>query len=475
MNQNPHQSDENRKDPEEIISAFLDGLLTDEESQDFLKRLESDDAARELYLEMMNLDSLLQWEQGQIEPLPEELCTPETIAQTAPAQDPQAASAHKQLTFTRYALAATLAVCLFLTILLVMESQPAQAIARIDSSDGVPAAMIIEEHNTVWERTEWTQDVSKPLVPGWLKLKSGRALIDFLGGTTIALQGPAELGLNSDSRAYLKSGRLAVVGTSRKHDFTLTTADLTILSQSANFGLAINPDNQTELHVFEGSVEVSQSQSRPDEDISQEQVPDKPLLVKAGEAIVFDSQGQLQERLVADQSAFPTRSQFSVADPPGDIPAIDFASAEILPYSFQDGQYELPTDYQLIENGKGIRLWGNAWKSVEVNQEITPNTVIEFDFRSSHEGQIHGFGFDADRKYDKQNHTFQIYGYEAWSHIGQQFNTYSGTGWKRFRIRVGRYLTGKYRYLHFIADEDVIARAESQFRNVRIYEAPTQK
>jgi len=39
---------------------------------------------------------------------------------------------------------------------------------------------------------------------------------------------------------------------------------------------------------------------------------------------------------------------------------------------------------------------------------------------------------------------------------------------------VGRYLTGNYRYLHFIADEDVIARAESQFRNVRIYEAPTK-
>lgn len=474
MNQNPQHPDGDRKDPEEIISAFLDGLLTEEESQEFLKRLESDEASRELYLEMMNLDSMLQWEQGQTEPLPEEFCTPEIITQTEPAQDLKVASTRKQLAFTRYALAATLAVCVCLAMLLLMESQPAQAIARIDSSDGVPAAMIIEEHDAVWERTEWTQDVSKPLVPGWLKLKSGRALIDFLGGTTIALEGPAELGLNSDSRAYLKSGRLAVVGTSRNHDFTLTTANLTILSQSANFGLAVNPDNESELHVFEGSVQVTRSLSRPDEDIDQEQVPDQPILVEAGQAIVFNSQGREQNRLVADQETFPARSQFSVADPPGDIPAIDFASTKIEPYSFQDGQYELPTDYQLIENGKGIRLWGNAWKSVEVNQEITPDTVIEFDFRSSHQGQIHGFGFDTDREYNRENHTFQIYGYEAWSHIGQQFNTYSGTGWKRFRIRVGRYLTGKYRYLHFIADEDVIARAESQFRNVRIYEAPTQ-
>ncbi|MFH1303000.1 MAG: hypothetical protein ABIK07_18220 [Planctomycetota bacterium] len=476
MNQN-RQPHHDQKDPQEIVSAFLDGLLTDEENRDFLAGLESDETARDLYLQMMNTDSLLQWEQGQTEPLPDLFCLTPEIKVASTNVDPGVVSARKQLAFMRYALATTVVACLFLTMLLVMEGTPTQAVARLDSSDGVPSAMIIEEHHPVWEQTEWTQDVSKPLVPGWLKLKSGQALIDFLSGTTIALQGPAELGVNSDDRAYLKSGRLAVVGTSRPHDFTLTTANLTILSQSANFGLAVTPDDQTELHVFQGSVTVSQSQSQPKAEIVQDATPEgaDSITVEAGQSIVFDDSGQEVVRQLADQSVFPTRDQFSVADPPGDIPAIDFASQKIQPYSFQDGQYDLPTDYQLIEQGKGIRLWGNAWKTLEVNKEITPDTVIEFDFRSSHQGQIHGFGFDTDMQYGKQNHVFQIYGYEAWSHIGQQFNTYTGTGWKRFRIRVGRYLTGKYRYLHFIADEDVIARAESQFRNVRIYEAPTNK
>jgi len=474
MNQNLPPSNQEQRNPEEIISAFIDGLLTDEESQAFLKRLESDESARELYLEMMNTHSLLQWEEGQTEPLPDLFQTPVEANVLKPAPDPANESARKQLLFTRYALVATLAACLFLSVLLVMESQPIQAEARLDSGDGVPAAMIIEEHNAVWEKTGWTQDVSKPLVPGWLKLKSGRTLIDFLGGTTIALQGPAELGINSDNRAYLKSGRLAVVGTSRNQNFTLTTANLAIVSQSANFGLLVNPDEETELHVFEGSVQVSPSKSRPGEDIDQQPASVEPLVVEAGQAMILDSQGQLQAEQVADASQFPARNQFTVADPPGDIPAIDFAAHEVLPYSFQDGQFDLPTHHQIIEQGKGIRLWGNAWKKVEVNKEITPNTVIEFDFRCSHEGQIHGFGFDSDDQYGPSNYVFQIYGYEDRPGIGQHFNTYTGTGWKRFRIRVGRYLTGKQRYLHFIADEDVIARAESQFRNVRIYEAPTQ-
>ncbi|MCA9021614.1 MAG: hypothetical protein KDA74_15805, partial [Planctomycetaceae bacterium] len=289
MNQN-HQPSENQNDPQEIISAFLDGLLTEEESRTFLKRLESDEAARDLYLEMMNTDSLLKWEQGQTAPLPDLFCLPPEMDLSQPTVDPGVVSARKQLAFMRYALAATVAVCLFLTVLLLLESHPNQAIARLDPSDGVPAAMIIEEHRPVWEQTEWTQDVSKPLVPGWLKLKSGRALIDFLSGTTIALQGPAELGVNSDNRAYLKSGRLAVVGTSRPHDFTLTTANLTILSQSANFGLSVTPDEQTELHVFEGRVTVSQSQSQPKAEIIQDQTPETAdaITVEAGQSIVFD-------------------------------------------------------------------------------------------------------------------------------------------------------------------------------------------
>jgi hypothetical protein len=473
-----HPSQEDQNDLQELISGFIDGILTEEATQHFLARLETDEAARDLYLQMMNADSLLQWEQGQTEPLPDLSCLSREDNADSLGIDPGVVSARKQLAIMRYALAATIVVCLFLAGRLLMESKSTQAIAQLDSSDGVPAAMIIEEHNTIWERTEWTQDVSKPLVPGWLKLKSGRALIDLLSGTTIAVQGPLELGLNSGNRAHLKSGRLVVVGTSRAHDFTLTTDNLTLLSRSANFGLSVNSDNQTELHVFEGRVSVSHSQSQPEKEVTPNQTPEASdaIIVEAGQAIVFDHSGQEATRQLADQSVFPARSQFSVADPPGDIPAIDFAAHSIQPYGFQDGQYELPTDHQLIEQGKGIRLWGNAWKTLEINKEITPNTVIEFDFRCSHEGQIHGFGFDIDQNQHKHNHVFQIYGYEVRPGIGQQFNTYTGTEWKRFRIRVGRYLTGKQRYLFFIADEDVIARAESQFRNVRIYDAPiTQK
>ncbi len=85
----------------------------------------------------------------------------------------------------------------------------------------------------------------------------------------------------------------------------------------------------------------------------------KPSIkVEAGQAIVFDSSGQEVTRQVADQAYSLRGISFPLRILPGDIPAINFAAHKIEPYSFQDGQYELPTDYQLIEQGKGIRLWG---------------------------------------------------------------------------------------------------------------------
>jgi hypothetical protein len=127
-----------------------------------------------------------------------------------------------------------------------------------------------------------------------------------------------------------------------------------------------------------------------------------------------------------------------------------------------------------LDGGRTLHLSGNAWKMVEVDADITPDTIIEFEFRSPREGQIHGFGLDNDDTYSSAEPIFQIYGYEARRDIGQQFNDYSGDGWRLYRFPVGRYLTGPRRYLYFAADEDVTGEAESFFRNVRIYRTAGQ-
>jgi hypothetical protein len=48
------------------------------------------------------------------------------------------------------------------------------------------------------------------------------------------------------------------------------------------------------------------------------------------------------------------------------------------------------------DNGATLHITGNGWKKIEFPYPLSPNTVIEFDFRSSVQGEIHSIGFDND-------------------------------------------------------------------------------
>ncbi len=60
-------------------------------------------------------------------------------------------------------------------------------------------------------------------------------------------------------------------------------------------------------------------------------------------------------------------------------------------------------------NGNGeLIIADNAWKSISLNYTVTANTVLEFDFSSTDQGEIHGIGFDNDNNISS-NRTFRVY------------------------------------------------------------------
>ncbi len=52
---------------------------------------------------------------------------------------------------------------------------------------------------------------------------------------------------------------------------------------------------------------------------------------------------------------------------------------------------------------------GNAWKQVALNYTVTADTVLEFDFESAAQGEIHAIGFDTDETLSPAT-AFQVYG-----------------------------------------------------------------
>ncbi len=122
------------------------------------------------------------------------------------------------------------------------------------------------------------------------------------------------------------------------------------------------------------------------------------------------------------------------------------------------------------DGGSTLHMTGNGWKSVDFDYEVTPDTVLEFDFMSTAQGEIHGIGFDSDVTIGADS-TFQLYGTQDWGN--DDFSDYSGSEgqWKHYSIPVGDFYTGDFDRLFFVNDHDVSSpTGESFFSNIRVHE-----
>ncbi|MDF3128522.1 DNRLRE domain-containing protein [Kiritimatiellaeota bacterium B1221] len=144
-------------------------------------------------------------------------------------------------------------------------------------------------------------------------------------------------------------------------------------------------------------------------------------------------------------------------------PAIDFSSMTLSSYD----QDQDAGNAVIEDNGATLHLSGNAWKKIDLPFTLTANSVLEFDYKSSSEGDIHGIGFDTDDTISPDK-IFELHGTQTWGI--QNHNDYSGSNWKHYSIPVGQFLTGNVLYLVFTNDHDVTTpTANGYFRNVKLY------
>ena len=156
-------------------------------------------------------------------------------------------------------------------------------------------------------------------------------------------------------------------------------------------------------------------------------------------------------------------TNFCVGSGPA-CPAIDFNSYVIGAYG--NGQDNGSSAIQ--DGGATLFIQNNAWKFISYNYTVTANTVIEFDFRSTTQGEIHGIGFDTDNGISS-NRTFKVHGTQNWGITN--YDNYSGSAWTTYQIPVGSFYTGSFDRMFFVADHDGGAQnGNAYFRNVKVYE-----
>ena len=130
---------------------------------------------------------------------------------------------------------------------------------------------------------------------------------------------------------------------------------------------------------------------------------------------------------------------------------IDFENFPLEAYSNQDG-----TGTVNVENsGDTLFMVGNRWRRSTQSFQVTSATVLEFQFKSNSEGEIHGIGFDEDQTLTNNERIFQFWGSQNWSSANQFTPRYSGSGdFEEFSIPVGEFYTGDSMRLVFVNDKD---------------------
>ncbi len=111
----------------------------------------------------------------------------------------------------------------------------------------------------------WAKQTEKAMrEDGWLsngmiRLESGTAVIAFNSGATALIEGPAELSLETPNRAFLQYGKLTAEVPSPASGFAINTPRMNVVDIGTRFGVAVDEEGNSELHVMQGAVEASRS------------------------------------------------------------------------------------------------------------------------------------------------------------------------------------------------------------------------
>ena len=121
------------------------------------------------------------------------------------------------------------------------------------------------------------------------------------------------------------------------------------------------------------------------------------------------------------------------------------------------------------DDNKTILVENNGWKALPYSYTLTSNTRIEFDFRSTVEGEEHSFGMDDNLSLNSNR--IKLYGTQTVAGTINDFPYTGSSNYEHFNIPIGQYYTGAMDYMYFVMDNDANASiGNSYFSNIQIFE-----
>src|SRR5690606_29187312 len=147
-------------------------------------------------------------------------------------------------------------------------TRPDTEVAKVSESDEVKliapelveeplravVATLSQDYRAVFAPHE--SPVNGAFVVGRYLLQAGQIELIFHHGARVMISGPASFVIDDDRHLTLEHGSLRALVPESAEGFTVVSPHLDVVDQGTEFGISVGSHNQTEIHVFEGQVDL---------------------------------------------------------------------------------------------------------------------------------------------------------------------------------------------------------------------------
>ncbi len=234
---------------EELLSGFLDDSLTPDQSRRLAELIQTDPEARALYLDHCRMHATLAWEHG-------------VLGGISFSEGEDTTTTLELSFFERWGRPLALVASLLLIVSLLWVSA-VPALRKYAWESGEVIGTVLRKSGAAFsiESIDRQLDQGDKLRAGTYLLEEGLVQMLLDNGVEVLVEAPAEFNLKSSILIALTSGRLSANVPPQGIGFTVETPTAEIVDFGTEFGVEVGSDNQSEVHVFNGIVEVKSQNS----------------------------------------------------------------------------------------------------------------------------------------------------------------------------------------------------------------------
>ncbi|MCH9654091.1 MAG: hypothetical protein K0U86_23345 [Planctomycetes bacterium] len=246
-----------------LLSRLSDGELSQSEFEEVEQYLLENPEARQTYFDYVDINTGIN--NHTVERLKElDGVFTSNIPQSKIASlKPVAGKTQKKSSLLSYIAVAATSVMLLLCSEFFMgerffpsKTHPEKVATPTNDLPETYVATLVRSTECKWGNYNPPQFSGQRLLSKHLFLKEGIAEFRFDSGIGLVLEGPTELKIASANSAKLLSGSVVLHGYESAPEFELVTSQAKFFDVGTEYGIKVEENLGTELHVFEGSVRI---------------------------------------------------------------------------------------------------------------------------------------------------------------------------------------------------------------------------